>query len=106
MQALLFIEISEQALFCKINNSFAQIANVNPYYLIGADDENGKCSDELVLNLFNELGYTKILKEYSTKSKTNLRKKAQAVANGIPNEEAMSVINEAVQKSKNRYNLF
>ena len=47
----------------KLAIAFAQVLNINPYYLTGEADETGECTDALLLQLLEQHGYNKLAEE-------------------------------------------
>ena len=45
----------------RLTLAFAQVLNVNPFYLIGETDEPGECTDALVRDLLLQCGYQKLV---------------------------------------------
>jgi hypothetical protein len=85
------------AIHMKLALAFAQMLNINPYYLTGEADEPGEFSDTLLLQLLEQHGYKKLVAELAPveeapKPKRKYTRKAKAVAEEAPAVEPMAEV--------------
>ena len=77
------------AIHMKLALAFAQMLNINPYYLTGEVDELGEFSDTLLLQLLEQHGYKQLVAELAPaeeapKLKRKYTRKVKAVAEEAP----------------------
>ncbi|MCL2300056.1 MAG: hypothetical protein FWC27_07930 [Firmicutes bacterium] len=83
------------AIHMKLALAFAQMLNINPYYLTGEADEPGEFTDALLLQLLEQHGYNQLAAELAPaeeapKPKRKYTRKAKPVIEAAPAVEPMA----------------
>lgn len=82
----------------KLTVPIAQTLNVNPFYLTGEADQRGECTDELLMALFEEYGYKKLLTGQTKKrQRQNAAPKEEALAQQESNTAEQSAVGESLR---------